>query len=502
MSSPSKSSFTKVAIANRGEVAVRIIRACEELGLKTVLLHSEVDKGTRAYRMADETVCIGPAPSSESYLHIERNIQGALSKGAQALHPGFGFLSENMNFALACANAGIKFIGPSPVSIQKMGDKISASQIVQELGFPVIPGYHGYDQTNENLKNHALKIGFPLIIKAAAGGGGRGMKVVHSMNEFEEQLSSARRESKAAFGSDVVFLEKYIRSAKHIEFQVFGDSFGNVVHLGERECSVQRRHQKIIEEAPSFLLTEELRKKMGAAAVAAARAADYEGAGTVEFLLDGEQFYFLEMNTRLQVEHPVTEMVYGVDLVKAQILVAQGLPVPWTQDQLRIRGHAIECRLYAEDPYNAGLPSIGVLGYQSYPEGPGRRFEFGFEAGDEVTSYYDPMISKIIVWDESRRLALKKMLTVLSQTVIFGVKTNIPFLREIIEHPEFKSGTMDTQFISRYFAEGLKNLKLSSIENEFLKKANLTLSGAKTSSHVEANSFHPSPWQASMWGSS
>lgn len=436
-------------------MAVRIIRACEELGISSVLLHSEPDRETWAYRLADETRCIGPAPSAESYLSIPNVMNGALSAGADAIHPGFGFLSENADFAQAVLDAGLIFVGPSPTSIRTLGDKISARSLMQKAGVPVSPGYQGQDQTMDRLRNEAQQVGFPLIIKAAAGGGGRGMKLVRTLPEFDEQLLAAQREAQAAFGSSIVFFEKYIEGAKHIEFQVFGDHQGNVVHLFERECSVQRRHQKIIEEAPSIALPAAVREKMAVAAVAAARSANYVGAGTVEFLLVGNDFYFLEMNTRLQVEHPVTEMVVGVDLVKAQILVAQGHPLPWRQEDLKPRGHAIECRLYAEDPYQGGIPSTGPLFAIGFPSGPGRRFEIGFEAGDTVTSYYDPMIGKVIVWDESRDRALVKMMRVLSDLVVFGVQTNAPFLIRILSHPLVMSGKMNIQFIQHEFPEGL-----------------------------------------------
>ncbi len=444
-----------LAIANRGEVAVRIIRACDELGIKSVLLHSEPDRDSMAFRMASAAVCIGGASAGESYLSIERVLAGAKSAGADAIHPGFGFLSENASFAQAVGDAGLIFVGPSPKSISTLGDKISARALMEAAGVPVSPGYQGQDQSNQRLQNEAQQIGLPVIIKAAAGGGGRGMKLVRHVQELGEQLAAAKREALAAFGSDQVFIEKYIEGAKHIEFQVFGDSFGNVVHLYERECSIQRRHQKIIEESPSPSLTPELRKKMSAAAVAAAKSVGYEGAGTVEFLLKGADFYFLEMNTRLQVEHPVTELVVGVDLVKAQIKVAEGSPLPWTQEELSPRGAAIECRLYAEDPYQGGIPSTGLLLETLLPLGPGRRFDMGFEPGDVITPHYDPMIGKVIVWDTDRQAALQKMICVLKDLVIFGVQTNAPFLQQILSHPLVQAGTMSIQFIQQEFPEGL-----------------------------------------------
>ena len=461
----------KIAIANRGEVAVRIIHACRELGIRTVLLHSEADQGTRAWRMADEKVCIGPAPTAESYLQIQRNIQGALSAGAQAVHPGFGFLSENAEFAQSCHDAGLVFIGPKPESIRALGDKISAKKLIERAKVPSVPGYMGDDQSVETLVKEAQRIGFPVIVKAAAGGGGRGMKVIRSSGEAPELIGSAQREAQSAFGSSTVFLEKYLDRSKHIEFQVFGDFIGQVVHLFERECTVQRRHQKIVEESLSPSLTPELRASMADAAVSLAKAAGYVGAGTVEFLVQDGEFYFLEMNTRLQVEHPVTELVLGVDLVKAQILTAKKEFVIWKQASLVPRGHAIECRVYAEDSYNRGLPSTGEIVGMQWPEGPGRRFEVGFEAGDEVTPYYDPMIAKTIVWDEDRPRAIRKMLQVLDETVIFGVRTNIPYLKAILSHPEFLNGSMTTQFIQTHFPEGLAPRELSERQKSVAEKA-------------------------------
>ncbi len=448
--------ITRIAIANRGEVAVRIIKACEELGLETVLLHSDVDQNSRAYRMATKKVCIGGSTSAESYLNIEANIQGALAGGADALHPGFGFLSENADFAEACEKAGLIFIGPSPAAIRTLGDKISCKRLAQKAGLPLVPGYDGDDQSTVRLLAEIERIGLPVIIKAAAGGGGRGMKLIQNFSEAKDLIESSKRESLAAFGSEKVFIEKYLDRAKHIEFQIFGDSTGKVQHLFDRECSVQRRHQKIIEEATSPSLTDELRRQMGEMAASIGQLAGYKGAGTVEFLLQDEKFYLLEVNTRLQVEHPVTEEVLGVDLVKMQILTAQGEFV-FTQNFLnRPQGHSIECRVYAENSYQGGLPSTGKLGQVDWPEGPRRRFEYGFDAGDTITSYYDPMIAKVIVWDLNRTQAIQKMITVLQESTVFGVHTNIPYLIAILSHPQFIDGTMTTRFIETHFAQGLK----------------------------------------------
>lgn len=490
--------FKKVAIANRGEVAVRIIRACQELGLKTVLLHSEPDCKTIAWRLADETVCIGPATTAESYLNINANIEAAKSHGADAIHPGFGFLSENAGFAKACEDAGMVFIGPSPESIQLFGDKISAKNLVEKAGGPVIPGYQGDDQSEATLLKRIEEIGLPCIVKAAAGGGGRGLKVVTAMEQAKDAIEASKREGLSAFGSDQVFLEKYLDASKHIEFQVFGDASGEVYCLGERECSVQRRHQKIIEEALSPALDTELRQTMTNVAIKIAKAANYRGAGTVEFLLQGQEFYFLEMNTRLQVEHPVTEQVCGVDLVKAQINTAQGHSVNWPK-QPTFHGHSIECRLYAEDPYQMGIPSTGMLGSCLWPHGPGRRFEVGFEPGDEITSFYDPMIAKIIVWDESRPRAIRKMKEVLRQTVIFGVKTNIPFLLEILDHPEFISGEMTTKFIEQNFSKALTNFGLDDAQKQAIQGLYHRIGERSSIETSGATTGHPNPYLQN-WG--
>lgn len=493
------SKFKRIAIANRGEVAVRIIKACEELGIETVLLHSEVDIQSRAYRMATKTVCIGGAASSESYLNIEANIDGAKAGGVEAVHPGFGFLSENADFAEACKKAGLVFIGPSAESIRMLGDKVHCKELAKRAGLPLVPGYQGEHQDIEILMSEAQKIGFPVIVKAAAGGGGRGMKLIHSSKDARDLIESAQREAKSAFGSPKVFLEKYLERAKHVEFQIFGDSSGHVVHLFDRECSVQRRHQKIIEEATSPSLTEELRRKMGEAAVAIGTLGNYRGAGTVEFLLQDGEFYLLEVNTRLQVEHPVTEEVLGVDLVKMQILTAQG-EFLFDPKQVRIpRGHSIECRIYAENPFLGGVPSTGLLGRVQWPEGPGRRYEYGFEEGDEITSYYDPMIAKVIVWDESRPRAIQKMIRVLKDSIVFGVHTNIPYLIEILGHKDFIMGTMTTRFIETYFAESLKEPVMTAAEKEYADSQLKTLKSGATSPAFSSVAYPAaSPWQ-SFW---
>lgn len=490
----------RLAIANRGEVAVRIIRACEEMGIETVLLHSEVDVNTRAYRLADKTICIGPALTMESYLNIEANIQGALAAGADSIHPGFGFLSENPEFAQKCLDAGIIFVGPPPSAMKMLGDKMACKTLAMKLGLPLVPGYQGENQDTDYLIQEAKRIGFPVIIKAAAGGGGRGMKILKDESTARDLIDSAKRESLSAFGSAQVFLEKYLDRAKHIEFQIFADASGRVVSLLDRECSVQRRHQKIVEESLSANLNSEVRRKMSEAAVLITSEAKYRGAGTVEFMLQDDQFYLLEVNTRLQVEHPVTEMVMGVDLVKAQILTAQGDSVFPDSQLIAPRGHSIECRIYAENPYMNGVPSTGILGRISWPEGPGRRFEYGFEEGDEITSYYDSMIAKVVVWDETRPRAILKMLQVLKDSIIFGVHTNIPYLKEILSHPEFVQGTMTTRFIETYFPEGLKPQPLSFEARVYAEKSSRQFSSNQSAAHSvnspnNSISSTSSPWQ-------
>lgn len=496
---PTVKSIKRLAIANRGEVAVRIIRACQEMGIETVLLHSEPDVITRAYRMSDHKVQIGSAPTAESYLSIEKNIQGALSAKADAIHPGFGFLSENADFAEACEKAGLIFVGPTAQSIRTLGDKVLSKDIAKKLKIPLVPCYEGENQDVKILVKEAERIGFPVIVKAAAGGGGRGMKVILKKEEASSLIESAQREAMSAFGSSKVFLEKYLNNAKHIEFQIFADAAGKVQHLHERECSVQRRHQKIIEEAPSPSLTDELRKAMGEASVALVAHVGYRGAGTVEFLLQDGHFYFMEMNTRLQVEHPVTEMVMGVDLVKAQLLTAQGLPALTHVAGMAPRGHSIECRLYAENPYQGGVPSTGLLGMIQWPEAFGRRFEYGFDEGDEVTPYYDSMIAKLIVWDETRDLAMAKMMKVLEESIVFGVHTNIPLLSKIISHREFREGSMTTRFFETHFSESLAAPSLSAEAQQFVDQSQRRLRSQESgdnglSSNGISDDSLSSPW--------
>jgi acetyl-CoA carboxylase biotin carboxylase subunit len=444
--------FSKILIANRGEIAVRIIRACQELGIATVAVYSEADASALHTLLADEAVLIGPPPPVESYLRGERLVEVALQTGCQAIHPGYGFLSENAAFAEAVQAAGLTFIGPSPAAMRTMGSKTSARAAMAAAGVPVVPGYQE-SQAEVDLQNAAAQMGYPLLVKAAAGGGGKGMRRVEAAVALAPALASARREALNAFGDEQVYLEKYLSAPRHIEFQILGDSQGNLVHLFERECSVQRRHQKIIEETPSPLLDEALRRRMGQAAVAAAQAVGYTNAGTVEFLVDAERnFYFLEMNTRLQVEHPVTELVTGIDLVKLQLRVAAGERLPFTQETLSQRGHAIECRIYAEDPANQFLPDIGRVLQAVEPVGPGVRVDAGITSGNEVTHHYDPMIAKLIVLGEDRAEARRKMAWALRQYVILGVTTNLAFLREVIDHERFQRGEITTHFIEEHFA--------------------------------------------------
>lgn len=452
--------FKKILIANRGEIAIRIMRACKELGVKTVAVYSDADKNSQHAQFADEAIRIGAAPAKESYLNADVLIQAALASQADAIHPGYGFLSENASFAGTVASAHLTFIGPSADSIRAMGDKAESKIRMKRAGVPTVPGLKGLESESD-FKKAAEAIGYPVLVKAAAGGGGKGMRVVNQPEELKEAIESARREALNAFGDERLLVEKYIADAHHIEFQVFGDQHGHLVHLFERECSTQRRYQKIIEETPSPLLTPELRKQMGEAAVAAAKAVNYFNAGTVEFIFDptlsslrepqGGAFFFLEMNTRLQVEHPITELTTGLDLVQWQIRVAAGERFPYSQEQLTQRGHAIECRVYAEDPANGFLPSTGKLLQYIEPRGPGIRVDSGFRAGDEVTHFYDPLLAKLIVFGESRETAIQKMQAALRDFVVHGVTTNIDFLQDVLTHEDFAAGNVSTKWVENNF---------------------------------------------------
>jgi len=446
--------FEKILIANRGEIAVRVIRACKELGLRAVAVYSDVDRNAMHVRYSDEAYHIGPPPSRESYLVYERILDVAKRAGADAIHPGYGFLSERAEFAQACIDEGIAFIGPSPDAIEAMGDKITAREIMDKAGVPVVPGTPTEARLNDDeLRAAAQNIGFPLLIKAAAGGGGKGMRRVHRMEDFDVAVGAARREAASAFGDDAVYLEKLIEGARHIEIQIIADQHGNVVHLGERECSIQRRHQKLVEESPSPVMTEELRQEMGAVAVQAAQAVDYQNAGTIEFLVDKDMnFYFLEMNTRLQVEHPITEQVTNMDIVKEQIRVARGRRLSRTQEEIQMTGVAIECRINAEDPFNNFLPSIGTITSMDVPTGPGVRVDTGITSGNEITPYYDPMIAKLICWGETRGEALLRMRRALDEYRIMGLRTNIPFHQSLMESTRFQAGQYDTMFVENRFS--------------------------------------------------
>ncbi len=446
--------FKKILIANRGEIAVRILRACREMSILAVAVYSEADRQAMHVRMAGEALPVGPAAPAESYLSIDRLLDAALRSGAEAVHPGYGFLAENAAFAQAVQDAGLVFIGPPPEAIRAMGDKAEARRRMLAAGVPVVPGYQG-EEDDASLAIRAAEIGYPLMVKAAAGGGGKGMRVVWEPAQLPEAVASARREALNAFGDQRMVLESYLPRAHHIEIQVLGDQHGKLLHLFERDCSVQRRRQKIIEETPSPLLDDKLRQAMGAAALAAAQAVDYTNAGTVEFLVDPARgaFYFLEMNTRLQVEHPVTELVAGLDLVQWQIRISAGEALPFSQADLRPRGHAIQCRLYAEDPSNGFLPASGKLPRFIQPEGPGIRVDSGFSSGDEVSLYYDPLIAKLIAYAEDRPAAILKMQAALRETVLLGIPTNWQFLQDVLAHPKFQAGSVHTTWVEEQFQD-------------------------------------------------
>lgn len=442
--------FKKILIANRGEIAVRIIRACKELQVQTVAVYSDADRNAMHVMLADEAYHIGPPKPAESYLVKEKIIEVAKKSGAEAIHPGFGFLSENDSFAELCEQEGIVFIGPSAEAIRLMGDKITARKIAMKAKVPLVPGSDGA-VTDVEASRVAEEIGYPVMIKASAGGGGKGMRLVNSEDEFEASLRMARSEASSSFGDDSVFVERFVQKPRHIEIQILGDKHGNILHLFERECSIQRRHQKVIEEAPSGFISSKTRKKMGDVAVSIAKAVNYYGAGTVEFIMDqDENFYFLEMNTRIQVEHPVTEMITGLDIVKWMIRIADGEKLPFKQSNLKIKGHAVECRVYAEDPAMNFLPSPGTLQYIKAPTGPGVRDDSSMYSGCEITSYYDPMLSKLVTWADTREEAIKKMKSALLEYIVLGVRTNIGFLIRVMDSEEFIKADIDTGFIERH----------------------------------------------------
>ncbi len=448
----------KILVANRGEIALRVMKSAKEMGIKTVAVFSEADRNSPHVRYADEAVCIGPASSKESYLRRDKIVEVAKMLGVEGIHPGYGFLSENAVFAKLVEENGITFIGPTPEAIEVMGSKLAAKEAAKKFDIPMVPGSEGAITDIPEAKLLADKIGYPILIKASAGGGGKGMRVVNAAAEFEEQMQRAQSEALSAFGDGSVFIEKYVGSPKHIEVQVLGDNYGNIVYLFERECSIQRRHQKVIEEAPSSCLTPEKRKAIGEAAVKVAQSCAYIGAGTVEFLVDEAlNFYFLEMNTRLQVEHPVTEMITGIDLVKEQIKVARGEKLSFTQDDLVMRGHAIELRVYAEDPMNNFLPDIGRLEQYKKPEGPGVRVDDGYEEGMDIPIYYDPMLAKLVAYGKDRGEAIERLVRAIDDYKIVGVKNTLRFGKFVLRHPDFISGQFDTNFVAKnYKPEYLK----------------------------------------------
>lgn len=449
--------FNKILIANRGEIAVRIIRACREMGIRTVAVYSEADKDCLHTLLADEAICIGPAPSSQSYLNMERILSATVAMKADAIHPGFGFLSENARFAKLCQQCNITFIGPSAEIINRMGNKSEARNTMMQAGVPVVPGSKEPVYTAEDGLAMAKEIGFPVMIKASSGGGGKGMRISRSEEDFTEHFNAAQLESVKGFSGDTMYIEKYIEKPRHVEFQIMGDKFGHVVHLGERDCSIQRRHQKVMEESPCEVISPELRKKMGEVAVKAAKAVNYENAGTIEFLLDKDKnFYFMEMNTRIQVEHPVTEMVSGIDLIKEQIRVAAGEPLSVSQEDIQIKGHAIECRINAENPKKHFMPCPGRITNVHIPGGNGVRVDTHIYNDYKVPANYDSMLMKLIVYDKDRASAIAKMRSALGEVIIEGIETNIDFQYEILENEAFQKGDTDTGFIEKYFPDYIK----------------------------------------------
>lgn len=487
----------KLLVANRGEIALRVMRSAKEMGIATVAVYSEADRNALHTRFADEAIFIGPPASSESYLRIDKIIAAAKQTNADAIHPGYGFLSENKEFAIKIKEAGLIFIGPSPEAIEIMGSKLAAKDAVAKFNVPLVPGTSEPIDDIVEAKKVAKEIGYPILIKASAGGGGKGMRVVEDEASFEEQMDRAISEAKSSFGDGSVFIEKFVSSPRHIEFQIFGDHAGNTVHLFERECSIQRRHQKVIEEAPSAILTPELRASMGEAAINVAKSCGYYGAGTVEFIMDEKMnFYFLEMNTRLQVEHPVTEEITGLDLVKLQIKVAQGEDIPFQQEDLHINGHAIEVRVYAEDPTNNFLPDIGTLQTYIRPQGHGIRIDDGFEQGMSIPFYYDPMIAKMICHAESRADAIDKMIRAINEYEITGIETTLGFCKFVMEHEAFRSGNFDTKFVEKYFTPEV--LQTEGIEEERQLAGVLAatlLDQAKKSVAVPAQSTVQNKWK-------
>lgn len=484
----------KILIANRGEIAMRIMRSAKEMNIKTVAVFSEADRNALHVRYADEAICIGPAPSNQSYLVSEKIIDACRQTGAQAIHPGYGFLSENAEFAEKVAEAGLILIGPSPNAMRIMGNKLSAKAAALKYNIPLVPGTDQAVSDVSKAKIVAEEVGFPILIKAAAGGGGKGMRIVNNAAEFEEQMQLAVSEATSAFGDGSVFIERYVSSPRHIEIQVLGDNHGNIVHLFERECSVQRRHQKVIEEAPSSVLTPEIRTAMGKCAVDVARSVNYTGAGTVEFILDEQlNFFFLEMNTRLQVEHPVTEMITGLDLVKEQIKIAMGQKLSFNQEDLKMTGHAMELRVYAEDPTNNFLPDIGRLQTYRIPAGNGVRVDDGFEQGMDIPIYYDPMIAKLITFGKDRDEAILRMTRAIDEYEITGIQTTLGFGKFVMQHEAFRSGNFDTHFVSKYFTPD--KLHIEAEEPALIAAIASLLLNTKQSVSAQTNSVTQSKWR-------
>ncbi len=489
--------FKKILVANRGEIALRVMRTAREMGIKTVAVYSEADRSALHVRFADEAICLGPAASSQSYLRGDKIIAESLRLGVEAIHPGYGFLSENAAFCQAVTDAGLVFIGPTPHAIEIMGDKLASKRAVAEYNVPMVPGTPGAVSDPDEALRLAAEIGYPVLIKASAGGGGKGMRVVERPQDLKAEMARASSEAASAFGNGAVFVEKFVTKPRHIEVQVLGDTQGNVVHLFERECSIQRRHQKVIEEAPSSILTPELRAAMGASAVAVAKSVNYTSAGTVEFLMDADhKYYFLEMNTRLQVEHPVTELITGIDLVREQINIAAGKPISFRQQDLRIHGHALELRVYAEDPTNRFLPDVGTLHTYRRPQGPGIRLDDGFEEGMEIPIHYDPMIAKLCAWGANREQAIDRMLRAIAEYRINGVKTTLGFGAFAIDSVPFRTGDFDTKFVEQHFdPEKLKRDNADEAEIAALLAARLNSLHQVTQGAASALAQPRTAWQ-------
>ena len=490
--------FKKILIANRGEIAVRVIRACREMGIETVAVYSGVDSTALHVQLAAQAVLIGPPPPLESYLNIDKIIETAKDTGAEAIHPGYGFLAENPDFAERCEKERLIFIGPTSKALRLVGDKVASRNTMQEAKIPVIPGMMVKGGDLKEFQREAERIGYPVLLKASAGGGGKGMRVVRSAEELKGAVEAGRREAKASFGDESVYLEKFLEEPRHVEFQILADNFGEVVHLFERECSIQRRHQKIIEETPSPALDDALRHRMGETALKAIKASGYTNAGTVEFLLDPDKnFYFLEVNARIQVEHPITEMVVGVDLVKQQIRLAAGERITLKQESLSQRGHAIECRIYAEDPGQGFLPAPGKILFLHEPRGPGIRHDSGVFSGYEVPVHYDPILSKLIAWAEDRESVRRRMVHALEDLVILGIKTTVPFLRDLITHPAFQAGNTNTRFIEEYFSDWTGDEKGGDGERIALMAAAVdAFEGVSRRGRIPVGVKTPTPWQS------